>query len=55
MLECGFAAHALVAQRIERLPPEQKVTGSNPVEGATHKKNGTGRLTGPVSRSEGLE
>ena len=26
--------YALVAQWIERLPPEQKVTGSNPAEGA---------------------
>lgn len=26
---------ALLAQGIERLPPEQKVAGSNPVEGAS--------------------
>lgn len=27
---------ALLAQGIERLPPEQKVAGSNPVEGAIY-------------------
>gem|GEM_PF-2922972 len=36
MIECVLglmADNARVAQRIERLPPEQKVTGSNPVAG----------------------
>jgi hypothetical protein len=38
MVECvlGYMpSNARVAQRIERLPPEQKVTGSNPVAGTT--------------------
>ncbi len=30
-------ALALVAQGIERLPPEQKAVGSNPIEGTKHK------------------
>src|SRR5659263_643743 len=31
--------HALLAQGIERLPPEQKVVGSNPTEGATQARD----------------
>jgi hypothetical protein len=43
--------YALVAQRIERLPPEQKVTGSNPVEGAiANEKQGRFRKREPALR-----
>jgi hypothetical protein len=31
---------ALVAQGIERLPPEQKAVGSNPTEGTSRKRPG---------------
>lgn len=48
---------ALVAQGIERLPPEQKVVGSNPIEGTEETpaawKSGGGFCVRPVSAQTG--
>lgn len=40
------APDALVAQGIERLPPEQKAVGSNPIEGTTENPASSKELAG---------
>ena len=37
MIAYNILFQALLAQGIERLPPEQKAAGSNPVEGTIYK------------------
>ena len=52
MIECvlGLTVDiARVAQRIERLPPEQKATGSNPVAGTTDSSSEAGPFRGLAS------
>lgn len=46
---------ALVAQGIERLPPEQKVVGSNPIEGTTAGRHGSSRHSTTGSAQHGTD
>lgn len=48
MITYKITPRALLAQGIERLPPEQKVAGSNPAEGAIRKHNEDGGNDGFV-------